>query len=270
MRVAHALVAPALVTFAWLGACAGESAAPPGEGAPCDAVTPCAGERLCVDGLCVARPTPPTRDWREGGEPVAPAAWLDIVGSDATADVVAHDDADGTDAATEAEVASELRLVLGPHDALAEPADTRLGLVSGQGAAREVIVPAAAEAVAIDVVLRAPDGIATACGRYEVALWAPDAGGAFPVAPTWLSAPRAIATTDDVVRVALPERPPVEAGRLRFGLVFRGACEASFAPWIGLDASGDTGDSWVWADVWIPGAALDLEGRWGLSLVIGL
>jgi len=253
-------------------ACAREAASPRGDGAPCDAETACAGDRLCVDGACVARgraPEPAT-------EPLAPPVWLDVVAPHEPdgADVPdARDVTEPTDALDDAdavEVASELRIVLGPHDALADPSDTRLGLAVGQGAAREVEVPEAATAIALEVVPSVPAGLPGACGWYEAALWIPEPGGAFAAAPTWRSPPLLVATLTDVAQVPLPERVPLPPGPLRFGLVYHGPCEASFAPWIAMDASGLTADSWVWAGVWIPGASLDLDGRWGLSLVVAV
>lgn len=257
-----------------LGACAGEGAGSPGDGAACDAVTPCAGDRLCVDGRCELRavPTPPEI------EPLGPPAWLDIVSASdvvtSDADMTEPDVIDGVDRVDDdgsaSEATSETRVLLGVHDALTDPSDTRMGLAAGQGAAREVVVVEPGEAVAIEVVMRAPVGAASACGWYELALWLPDARGIIVPEPAWRSAPRLVAAAADAVDLALPERVPLPAGPVRFGLIYQGPCEASFAPWIGLDASGDASDSWVWAGVWIPGAALDLEGRWGLSLVIAL
>jgi len=238
-----------------------------GVGAQCDPERACAAPLLCLDGLCVERPVPPA----PADATLPPVAHYDIVEVQSEdTEVVEVDDVTVPE---DDEVVTSIELALGPHDALTNPSDTRLGLAIGQAAARQVTVPAAALPVAIEAVLTSPSGTggAAACGRYDLALWVADADGAFAVLPTWQSMPIEVVAADDVVRLPLLDAPSLPAGELRYGLVFRGPCVGStYPPWLGLDASGDPSSSFVWANVWIPGATLGLGGRWGLSLVVAV
>ena len=236
-----------------------------GEGAACDPTLVCDAPLVCVDGACAARPDAYIVPDAE----LPPQVIVDIVDvvtpevEDTERDVVVDSDAPD-------EVGSELRVLLGPHDALVDPSDTRLGLAGGQAAAREVVVPGPAEVIGVEAVVSAPEGTSGACALYDVALWVDDPLTGFPVAPTFRSTAFHVSASTEPVRLDLAERVMVPAGRLRFGLVYGGPCEQSFPPWLALDASGDASDTFVWANVWIPGASLSLDGRWGLSLAVAL
>ncbi|MFO0749249.1 MAG: hypothetical protein U1F43_26835 [Myxococcota bacterium] len=268
-----ALVSVALFGLGLASAC-GEASSERGAGAVCDPLARCDGALLCLDGRCVERPVPPAPP---DTETLPPLAHVDVVSSpDGESDALSADDAasDADAPAGEVDGASgETRLVLGPHDALADPSDTKLGLAVGQAAVREVAVPAPAEVAGLEVVAVAPAGAqASACGLYAPVLWRPDGDGGFAVAPSWRAEARPLRASDAVISWAIDgERPTLAPGAVRFGLLYEGPCpDATFAPWLGLDASGDDSDSFVWAASWIPGHALALSGRWGLSLVVAL
>lgn len=282
LTTAWSLAAAAVIASVGCGADDASSGATGGAlGAECDPFAPCESPLLCLDGRCVARPAPP--DVARDTEP-PPLAHVDIVAPDPDADAsdadAASDDAsddasdvldDGGDA--DAEIVGETELVLAPHEALENPSDTKLGLAPGQAAVRQVEVPEAASMAAIEAIAGAPGGAAQiACGLYAPALWLPEVGGDFAIMPTWRGAAQPVRASDEPLRLAVEgDRPAIAPGPVRFGLVYEGPCpEATFGPWLVLDASGDPSDSFVWASAWIPGATLPLSGHWGLSLVVAV
>lgn len=242
-----------------------EVAAERGIGEQCDPERACSAALLCLDGLCAERPTPPA----PADATLPPVAHYDIV---EVVETVSEVDVVADVPEVEDEVVAVTEMTLGPHDALTNPSETRLGLASGQAAAREVTAEVAAQPVAIEAVLAPPGAGIAACARYVPALWLPDVLGAFTVEPTWRAeAAIDVNASDAPTRLSLEGAPAIAPGQVRYGIVYDGPCIGFvYGPWLGLDASGDASSTFVWANVWIPGATLGLDGRWGLSLVVAV
>lgn len=252
-------------------ACAcGDDVSGAGLGFTCAAspAPPCQPELVCLDTVCRLRPD------AELPDPVGlpPSATFDIVVPDPpdVPDLV-------QDTPTpEPDLPPPERLFIGDFDD-SVPSDTRLGLAVGQAAAREVLVPTIATLELVRVFAWNP-GPTEACGRFRATLWPPRAvfpegGATFAITPDFLGPEeRVIVAPSARVTVDLPFSPlPPLAGRAphRFGARYEGPCEdATSAPFVLVDASGDPTDSYVWAETWVPGDVLELTGRWGLQLGI--
>ncbi len=263
MRATSGLRAWAVAVLAASGAGACESAATPemgGEvGALCG-VAACAPGLLCRDGLCRERADAVVY---EADAP--PVIRIEVTPSEVE---VVPEVVDVADEVDEIDVGPGVTLA-GDHDYLTTPSQMRLSLGVSQMAVREIEVPAG-RPVYLEVYTTSLPPLA-GCARFRVSLWLPDATGLFQTFASW-QAPDESLLTD----VPGPQRaelgdvvPDLTAGRVRVGLAYLGPCDdASFGPWVALDASGDTSDSFVWAGNWIPGQTLGLTGRWAFRLAV--
>lgn len=264
-RVAIAVLALALAS------CGGSIDAPvaPGLGEACDHETPCAdpARTVCLGGACAARTV------------VAPATATDVV-APITIDVatVAPDSSDPGDVAEDtatdvgADATALARVWLGDHTAVDAPSGDALTLSAGQGAVVELQAPARGRLVAVEVIAREPPG-GSSCAVYRPAVWRaePDGAVAFAPTPSWEGAPIVVLGADTPQEIAIAEGPEVDPGPLRFGLVFEETCpDTARQPILTLDASGDLATTFLWirggVGTWVPGAVLQLSGRWALRV----
>jgi len=254
-----------LVLLHCVGGCSEAPAAvEPGAiaGADCGPEVSCAAGLLCVDGRCSPRPWPPDV---VGAEDVVAPIDLGVVAPADTAEDDIGVDAPDTVATT--------RVWIGEHTAAVAASDDAVTLQVEQAAVFEAEAPTAGRVVALEVMAVAPAG-ATACGVFRVVVWVPDAAGAWPMLPTWTGPERALVGSPLAQTVLEPDGPAVPAGPVRVGLLFAAGCpDTAHPPRVLLDASGETGGTWVWARVgaaaaWISGASLGLSGRWALRAAL--
>lgn len=256
-----------------LGAACEESPPLPGPGERCAPSLPsaCADGLACVDGLCRPLAPQPTPERPTPG----PIATFDVVSPADTPD--ASEPPDSTSETDTGPIVERVTLTTWDPD---DPAETRLALAAGQAAAVGVFVPIESRPEQLLVVAWRPD--APACGLFRPLIWLPrtppgdPTGVDFPVMPDLIGVARPIPTAvGSPAFAALPLPEALEDGtpaRLmraphRIGVRYEGPCTANdVAPYLQLDASGDTLDTWVWSDGWIPGADLGLPGRWAFAL----
>lgn len=217
----------------------------------------CAADLVCVDGLCRVRPPAPS----PLAPPESPLATFDVVTTDVTD--AAND--------TQPDTQPVERIVLGDLDENAI-ADTRLSLSIGQAAVTQLVVPfdARPELVRLVVFRHGPG-----CGLFRPLLWMPrDPDKAtFAVFPDVIGTALPLDTRDDAPAVVELPLPALDAlvgpATYRVGVRYEGPCTMSTSPpFIALDTSGDTTQTFVWADTWIPGADLSLPGRWAMALQV--
>ncbi len=268
---AHACASALACAFlsALLAACS-DTPTGAGPGFTCAAAPapPCEPDLVCLDNVCRARPDAQS----PAAIPLPPSASFDIVLPDPPdiPDIVEDT------SPPEPDLPPPERLLIGDFDDT-QPSDTRLGLAPGQAAAREVLVPAIATLELVRLRAWNP-GPTPACGRFRATLWPPRAvfpegGATFAITPDFIGPEQlVVAAASELVSIELPFAPlPPIAGRApyRFGALYEGPCEgATTTPFVLLDASGDATTSFVWAETWVPGDALELPGRWGLQLGI--
>jgi hypothetical protein len=256
-------------------ACEEDPALPgPGERCTTSLASACADELVCVDGLCRPRAQNPT--------PEVPGpdalATFDIDSPEDTPDSTDTTDSPDTSSDTDTGPIIE-RVTLTTWDP-ENPATTRLALGIGQAAAVGVFVPLDSRPEQLLVVAWRPD--APACGLFRPLVWLPRPSADdptvvdFPVMPDLIGVARPIETAvGSQAFAALPLPETLEDGTAaklaraphRIGVRYEGPCTPNdVAPYLQLDASGDTRDTWVWSDAWIPGADLGLPGRWAFAL----
>ncbi len=261
-------LAIALLTVLGVG-CESEAAVVSGGeiGALCG-VEPCVAGLVCRDGLCLERAD--ALVYEADAPPV-----IRIEVTPAEVEVVSEvvevlDGIDGIDDIDDDETDADPGVTLaGDHDYLTAPSEMRLSLGVSQMAVREIDVPAGRPEY-LEVYTTTLPPLA-GCARFRVNLWLPDAAGVFQTFASW-QAPNESLLTD----AAGPQRaelgdvvPDLLAGPVRVGLAYLGPCDdTSFGPWVALDASGETRDSYVWAGSWIPGQTLGLTGRWAFRLAV--
>ncbi|MCB9730473.1 MAG: hypothetical protein H6746_18530 [Deltaproteobacteria bacterium] len=279
------------------GACGGastEASLGAGEGESCAPQLPCAGDLLCVDGLCRVRaPGPDARATPDSPPPLPDGLWddlpdvaapdqdvdepLDAADADAAETIGPPEDAvdaevDDTDAGPTGDA---IVLVFSEDEAGMNPADTSLTLDDGQGWVTELTVPFSGQIVGMQALLVNAFG-PDSCARFWPAVWLPQPDGAFADTPTWQS-PQSIALVGGPKPIVffLAESVPSSAGRIRIGLIREGICEigAPTMPVLRSDDSGDLSRTWLWVpdaagSPWIDGEDLGIEGRWGLAVLI--
>lgn len=248
----------------------------PGPGDRCSSTlaSACADELVCVDGLCRPLAPQPTPETPAPG----PIATFDT--SDTRDPSDPPDSAEGPDSTPDSDTGPAIeRVTLTTWDP-ENPAGTRLALAVGQAAAVGVFVPIESRPEQVLVVAWRPDG--PACGLFRPLIWLPRASTGDPTAIDFAVMPDLIGVARPVTtavgsptfaalpfpeaRLDAPAEPLTRAPH-RIGVRYEGPCTGSdVAPYIQLDASSDTLDTWVWADAWIPGGDLDLPGRWAFAL----
>lgn len=256
-----------LALLAYAGCESGDGAAAPGGvGAACGPEA-CRAGLVCRDRLCSERGAAIV-----SGPELPPVVTFDVVSAE-VADV--RDDAGDDDDGEVGEVRDEVTpglVFIGEHSADTAPSTMRLSLAEGQAAVRQFVVPPGPSQVIGLEVYTTSIANAPACARFKLVVWLPDANGVFADGASWESEREALLNEAQVAQlVAADEGAPLLApGPVRAGLAYLGPCAGtSFNPWIALDQTGDTSDSFVWAGNWIPGSSLGLSGRWALRLVVG-
>lgn len=253
-----------------------ESSTIPGVGERCAPSLPsaCADGLVCVDGLCKARSQGPSPET----PPPGPIATFDV--SDTVLPSDTHDTTETTDSSAAPDTTPIIERVTVTTWDPANPAETRLALGMGQAAVVEVFIPIESRPEQLSVVAWRPDG--PACGLFRALIWLPRTSPRDPSAVDFAVMPDLIGTARPVATAvgspaftalplpeALPDTAPEPLARAphRIGVRYEGPCTGSdVAPYIQLDASGDTLGTWVWSDAWIPGADLGLPGRWAFAL----
>ena len=113
------------------------------------------------------------------------------------------------------------------------------------------------------------------CGRFRLAVWAPDENGVLPDNPTHEEAqPHLLAGGGEGQTLSLNVPVALKAGDFRIGVIHDGPCtDDDFSPALMSDDSGVVGGTWLWIPVdgtppWVPASVFGVDGRWGIRAIL--
>ena len=179
------------------------------------------------------------------------------------------------DTAADADVQTETLLILLKDDSIeAGAGDTFFLLNDGEAWVADLSTPVDgllkfAEVFMADV--SAPKS----CGRFRMAVWAPDENGVIPDSPTHVETEQHLLTGGgEGQTVPLTIEVALSAGSFRIGVILDGPCDdETYAPALMSDASGVVDMSWLWVPVdgtppWVPASVFGVDGRWGIRAIL--
>ena len=284
-------------------------------GEPCAAEVACTGSLLCVDGLCTERGDLPEAapdepdvwsyfDVASGGLGDSLEASGDVLtdaetgpGGDAQ-DVSVKDgleldsgpDGDletqggdsgesatdiADDGESEEDVETETLLILLKDDSIeAGAGDTYFLLNDGEAWVADLSTPVDGQLKFAEVFL-ADVSAPKSCGRFRIAVWAPDENGVMPDMPTHVETEQHLLIGGgEGQTVPLTIAVELIAGSFRIGVILDGPCtEETYSPALMSDASGVVDASWLWIPVdgtppWVPASVFGVDGRWGIRAIL--
>ena len=179
------------------------------------------------------------------------------------------------DAGPAEDVETETVLILLKDDSVeAGAGDTFFLLNEGEAWVAELSTPVDGQLKFVEVFF-ADVSAPKSCGRFRIAVWAPDENGLLPDAPTFVETEEHLLVGGgDGQTVPLTIEVDLPAGTFRLGVIHDGPCsEEDFSPALMSDDSGVVDMTWLWIPVdgtppWVPASVFGVDGRWAIRGIL--